>query len=324
MRHLILLLSLVYTLISCQNSVEKDVDYTKYHAEIILVEALISQEKYKEALLGYEQLFKQYDYVFLRDYKIASQISFVIGDHEKGMYYIKKAIANGWELSSLKQQKFLSENLLDAHWANIELQYNELRNQYLTAMDSTLTNSVRAMFEEDQKIAYQAYIIEDQQEQEDFITANFPKHSEQQLAKLIEFLEVNPYPGERLIGNNYWVSTILSHHNSQGLEYVKKDTLYDFIRPKLLQSLKEGYISPYEIALIEDWKEAVLSQWNESPYGYLNPPTALNISQVNETRNAIGLRTVALRNMLVVIQEKTGMNFYLPDWVEGKIEIEDH
>jgi len=32
---------------------------------------------------------------------------------------------------------------------------------------------------------------------------------------------------------------------------------------------------------------------------------------------------VALRNKLIDVENKTGINFYLPDWVKGKIIIEN-
>ncbi|MEM9820849.1 MAG: hypothetical protein AAF985_07245 [Bacteroidota bacterium] len=238
------------------------------------------------------------------------------------MLYIKKAISSGWELAKLKEQKFLTKNLLAADWELIEKQYQELHHRFLNKIDSTIRNSVRLLFEKDQQIAYQAYMIEDEEAQEKFIAENFPKHSEEQLVDLIEIMEGNGYPGEFLIGNDFWVSTILSHHNSQGTDDVRKDTLYDFLKPKLMQSLYKGHISPYEIALVEDWKATVLSEGNESLYGYLNPPNAANISQINQTRKAIGLRSVELRNKLVDIEAKTGMSLYLPDWVDGKIKIE--
>lgn len=322
-RSLIILISFLYSLTACDKSEKKTTDYNKYHSEIIVAEELISQEKYEEALNRYDKLFNEYDFIFLRDYKVVSQISILIGEKEKGLVYIKKAISNGWELTNLKEQKFLGENLLESDWKKIEEQYENLHNRFLNRIDSTLKNRVRSMIEKDQKLAYKASIIENEQEQEKFISENFPKHSEEQLVHLIEIMETTGYPGEFLIGNDFWVSTILSHHNSQGLDYVKKDTLFDFIRPKLVQFLNEGYISPYEIALPEDWRKTVLSEWNESPYGYLNPPNPSNISQINKTRKAIGLRTIELRNKLVDIEVKTGMNFYLPDWIDGKIKIED-
>ncbi|MEO1033366.1 MAG: hypothetical protein AAFX55_18400 [Bacteroidota bacterium] len=321
--NILLLFGFLYALTACQESVKKAIDYNKYHSEIILAEELISQEKYEEALIRYEKLFSEYDFIFLRDYKVASQISFLIGEKEKGLTYIKKSISNGWELTDLKEQKFLTKNLLASDWETIEKQDEDLHNQFLNKIDSTIKNRVRSMFDKDQKIAYKAFIIEDEIEQEKFITENFPKHSEEQLVNLIEIMEIKGYPGEFLIGNDFWVSTILSHHNSQGVDYVRNDTLYDFIKPKLIQFLNEGYISPYEIALAEDWKKTTISEWNESPYGYLNPPNTSNISQVNKTRTAIGLRTVELRNKLIDIERKTGMRLYLPDWVDGKIKIEE-
>ena len=258
---------ILYSISACKNTVKKAVDYNKYHSDIILAEELISQEKYEKALIRYEKLFEEYDFIFLRDCKVASQISFLIGEREKGLIYIKKAITNGWELTNLKKQKFLSTYLLDSDWKNIEEQYEDLHNQFLDRIDSKIKNRVQSMFDEDQKIAYKASIIKDEIEQEKFITKNFPKHSEEQLENLNQILDSNGYPGEFLIGNDFWVSTILSHHNSQGTDYVRNDTLYDFIKPKLIEFLNKGYISPYEIALVEDWKKTVISEWRESPYG---------------------------------------------------------
>lgn len=322
-KNLIMFFFVLYGFTSCEKETKNTVDYNTYHSEIILTEELISQEKYEEALSRYDQLFSQYDFIFLRDYKVASQISFLIGEKEKGLACIKKGISCGWELESLKKLEFLSKNLLDSDWKNIENAYQDLRNIFLRRIDTTLRNSVRSMMDKDQKLAYRASLIEDEKEQEKFISENFPQHSEEQLKNLIKIIEVNGYPGEFLIGNDFWVSTILSHHNSQGTDYVKKDTLFDFIKPKLLKFLRKGYISPYEVALPQDWKRTVISEWNESPYGYLNPPNTSNIDQINNTRKEIGLRSVELRNKLVDIETNTGMNLYLPDWVEGKIKIEE-
>tara|TARA_B100001115_G_scaffold180170_1_gene172067 strand:+ start:1187 stop:2167 length:981 start_codon:yes stop_codon:yes gene_type:complete len=323
-RSLIGALGFIYALTACEGSAKKNPDYRIYHSRIIEAEELISQEEYQAALIQYEALFADYDFIFLRDYKIAAQISFLIGDKEKGLLYLKKAIANGWEWTELKEQKFLNQHLSAADWKSIEDQYEDLHDQFLNRVDASLRTRVQAMFEKDQELAYEAYIIEDEQEQEKFIVENFPKHSEAQLANLLEILETQGYPGEFLIGNDFWVSTILSHHNSQGLEYVRKDTLFDLIKPKLKQYLKLGYISPYENALPEDWKGTILSEGKDSPYGYLVPPKTSNIFQINKARRAIGLGSVELRNKLIAIEAKTGMSLYLPDWVEGKIEVQEN
>lgn len=48
-----------------------------------------------------------------------------------------------------------------------------------------------------------------------------------------------------------------------------------------------------------------------------------DLSRIDELRKTVSLRPVELRNTLVEIQEKTGMDFYLKGnpWIEGKIEI---
>ena len=178
------------------------------------------------------------------------------------------------------------------------------------------------MFKKDQGKALGALFRIGDKAQEKYAMKKFAPHSEIQMTKLIKILENQGYPGERLIGNDYWMSTIISHHNSISKSYAQKDTLYSFIKPMLYQAIKEGQISPYEYAMIDDWYIAVSTNRTESGYGFLNLPDQATLSETNLLRHRIGLRSIALRNKLVEVENYTGMNFYLPDWVEGIIEVE--
>lgn len=60
-----------YFLIGFQ--VSANPDYIVYHRQIMEVERLIAQGSYEEALTTYEQVFELYDFVFIRDYKVAAQ-----------------------------------------------------------------------------------------------------------------------------------------------------------------------------------------------------------------------------------------------------------
>lgn len=317
----LLILSSLFFLHACQDASTPNSDYLNYHLESIKIETAISQEQYANALDGYENLFKNYEFIFLRDYKNASQLSFFLGEKEKGIEFLKKGIAHGWKLEDLKNNSFLKKHLESSEWKPIEKEYPNLRKLFKKTIDTTLRETVLSMFKKDQQIALEASLIEDDTEQENFISKNFPEHSESQLLSLLTFIDTTGYPGEKRIGNNFWMSTILSHHNSIAQEYNKRDTLYDVIRPKLFEALQVGQISPYEIALIEDWKKAVISDGDKTVYGYVNAPLQAALSKVNENRQKIGLRSIELRNNLVDIEQKTAMNFYLPDWVEGKIVI---
>ena len=89
----------------------------------------------------------------------------------------------------------------------------------------------------------------------------------------------------------------------------------------MIKAIELGQISPYEFALIDDWRIAVISDRTQTGYGYVNPPLTSTLIEANNLRLKVGLRTVELRNKLVDLEKKIGMNFYLPDWVEGKIQI---
>jgi hypothetical protein len=180
------------------------------------------------------------------------------------------------------------------------------------------------MFKKDQKMAIKALFRIGQKAKNRYYEEKFAPHSEHQMAHLIEILNKDGYLGEQLINNDYWLSTVLSHHNSISSNYNKPDTLFNYIRPKLLKALDDGQISPFEFALIENWKIAAESNHGQPSYGYLGPTLDSNsIELANSLRTKIGLRRIELRNQLVDIQKETGIDFYLPGnpWQNGKISI---
>jgi len=319
---LLFFLCICGSFITCKKQVSTLNDYMKYHAKVISAEDFISQKEFAEALEIYGHLSDRYQFVFLRDYKIAAQLALSLGEQKMAIEYIEKGIMNGWKLADLNSHEFLKSNINPDEWQRIKAQYDTYHANYLRRIDPDLRDSILSLFEKDQAMAMKAARIEDEAAQEVFIIEEFSGHSELQLRSIIKLIEQYGYPGEKTIGNNFWVSTILSHHNSIAKDYVLQDTLYDQIRPKLINSLKNGQISPYELAMIEDWKKAVISEQTETIYGYLNTPKLSNLSDVNLARKKIGLRSIELRNKLVELEQNTGMTFYLPDWVEGKINIE--
>lgn len=296
--------------------------YLNYHSQITEAESLIADKKFHEAATKYEEVFNFYDFVFLRDYLVAAQLSLYVNDKQKAFSYLKKGFAAGLEIKNLKKNKFFKEWLHDPEWKRIEKDYDNLHKTYLKLIDQPTRAEVHSMFKKDQNKALGALFRIGNNAQERHATKKFAPHSETQMAQLIKILENQGYPGERLIGNNFWMSTIISHHNSISEFYSKKDTLYKHIRPKLIQAIEAGQMSPYEFALIDDWRKAVISGRTETGYGFLIPPKKSTLSETNELRLRIGLRTIELRNKLVEAEKSTGMDFYLPDWVNGKIRIE--
>ena len=300
----------------------ENLEYEDYHKQIIEAEKFLSEEQFAKALVQYEQVFETYDFVFLRDFKVASQLALYLNDTTKAFKYLKEGISAGWELKDLKKNEFIKELQKDPKWMTIEQSYGNLHSQYQTRIDQKLRETVHQMFKQDQKKAMGALFRVGNKAQEKYGTKKFAPHSENQMVKLIEILNNDGYPGEKIIGNDFWMSTIISHHNSISLEYSSKDTVYNFIKPALISAISKGEMSPYEFALVDDWQKAVATKRTVPGYGFLISPKDSTLQETDQLRHKIGLRSIALRNTLIEVEEKTGMNFYLPDWIKGKIDIE--
>lgn len=296
-------------------------DYLHYHKQAVAAESLIAEEQFEAALGIYESVFGAYDFVFLREYQIATQLALSLQEKEKAIRYLKAGIAAGWELKAIRNNEYLAPLHDGPEWEDIAESYPGLRAQYEARLDQQARNMARKMFNKDQRMALGALLRLGDKARERYAERKFAPHSEMQMKALIGMLQGHGYPGEQLIGNDFWMSTIISHHNSISQRYAERDTLYAFLRPKLIQSIKDGQMSPYEFALVDDWQKAVASGRTEPGYGFLNPPDSSTLSTTNALRKMIGLRTIELRNQLIEVEKRTGMHFYLPDWVEGKIPI---
>ncbi len=299
-----------------------DRNYLKYHEQIMEAEKLLSEERFSEALKKYDQVFELYEFVFLRDYQIAAQLALYLDDKNKGFDLLRKGMASGWDLKDIKKNDYLKPFREYPEWGAIEQSYSTIHSQYETRIDWQLREEVRLMFKKDQKKAMGALFRIGNRAQEKYGTKKFAPHSENQMFDLIDILNIVGYPGEKTIGNDYWMSTIISHHNSISKKYARKDTLYNFIKPKLFRAIENGEMSPYEYALIDDWRKAVISERTVPGYGFLITPKKSTLMETNQLRQKIGLRSIELRNKLVEVERKTGMDFYLPDWIKGEIKIE--
>ncbi|NME69650.1 hypothetical protein [Flammeovirga aprica] len=312
-----LLLSFFFSLLSFNDTV----NYLEYHQKVILIEEMIAEEAYHKALENYQKLYEEYDFVFKRDLKNGAALALYLKEKEIAKTLILQSCEAGWQWENFKKNKNIDSIFTNKEQSELKSLTELMCNKWKGDIDLTLRNKVHLLFKKDQKKALGAFIKIGDKAQDRYANAKFAPHSEKQLAELKQIITTKGYPGEQLIGNDFWGSTIISHHNSITYDYVKQDTLFEDLKPYLHESLVKGEISPYELALMEDWKNAVLRDSTTIAFGYLNSPTVKTIDQINKNRKAIGLRSVELRNKLVTIEEKTGMDFHLPDWVKGEIPI---
>ncbi len=303
---------LLFFFIGTVNAQEKQ-DYKIYHQQVIEAEKLIAAENYDSALLVYEQVFDDYEFVFLREYQIATQLAFYLKDKQKTIKYLKQGILSGWEIKSIKKNNYLEQLRGDEVWKSIENEYPNLNKQYKSNLNQNVREQVKKMYSKDQKKAIKALLRFGSKAQDNYAEKKFAPHSEKQMLELAEIIETYGYPGEKLIGNDYWMSTILSHHNSISTAYTMKDRLYTELRPKLEDAIKKGQMSPYEFTDVDDWCLSIKYDRTKPTYGILDRPLPANMDKTNELRAIIYARPYELRDDLEAIQEKTGMNFYLRD-----------
>ena len=310
-----------YLLVATKTDAQEN--YLNYHSKVIEYEQLIVEEKYTSAIHMLDSLFKQYDFSFLRDIKVATELSVYENDYESGLQFAILGIKAGWTLESINKNSNLRSLREQSEWTGIVAAYDSLHQIYLSRLDLQVKEQVREMFKADQKKALGALFRIGQKSKRKYSEKQFAPHSEHQLEKLEQIINDHGYPGERLIGNNVWGSVILSHHNSISVNYNAKDPLYAQLRPKLIEALKAGELSPYELAQIEDWRIAALNNHELTSYGFLGTiPNDGILETVNVNRAGIGLRSIGLRNDLIDVEEETGINLFLPKgWQKGKIAI---
>lgn len=258
---------------AARSAASVDDDYLGYHRAVIEAETAIAAQDYTKALSLYVRLFDSHDFVFLRDYKIATQLALYVGKTDDSFVYLKKGITGGWTMKSIKKNKFLGQLQRLDDWKTAKRSYDSLHSVYQASIDPALRKRVQMMFRKDQWKAIGALFSFGSKAQERYGEKRFAPHSEKQLAQLSQIISTYGYPGERLIGNNFWVSTILSHHNSMSTRYAVKDTLYPHLKNSLRQAVLTGQMSPYEFAIIEDWYIAISSDHKEKSYGYLGALT---------------------------------------------------
>jgi len=319
----ILLFVLLFLLATSTNLEAQKINYVDYHLKTKEAEELIASENYDSALKIYDNVFTDYTFVFQRDCKIATQLALYQGKEDLAFQYLRRGVSAGWEMKQIKKNDFLKRMQGLPHWQAFENDYPRLYADFESSLNSKLRTLVRKMFSKDQKKALGALFTFGSKGQDKYAEKKFAPHSEQQMKELIQILSEFGYPGEKLIGNDFWTSTILSHHNSISEAYARQDTIYPLLKPELKKALIRGEVSPYELALIDEWYRSTLGQSSYVGYGILDPPSESTKQKTNDLRAQLFLRSVETRNALVDIQDKTKIDFYLPGegWIKGKIEV---
>lgn len=133
-------------------------NYLNYHSKVIECEQLIVEGQYTSAINMFDSLFRKFDFIFLRDIKVATELSTVEKDYESGMDFIRLGIKAGWTLESINKNNNLRPLKGQREWAKIMSTYDYLHNIYLSRLNSQVKDQVHEMFKKDQKKAFGALL----------------------------------------------------------------------------------------------------------------------------------------------------------------------
>ena len=183
MKYLLLVFSIIVS--SFGFSQEKNEDYSVYHKNINKAEVLFfNQKQVDKALLGYQKVFSDFDFIFLKDLINASQIAKFSNKPYIG--YLKKGFQFGFKPEMLKNYplfKDVSDSLLLDK--NFKESYKKGRVKYLSTIDFEYLSWI-----------YDVVIL-------DQINKSKPKYDvflAERLSKFRSKIKEKGFPSDRLIG----------------------------------------------------------------------------------------------------------------------------
>src|ERR1700733_13418300 len=155
-------------------------DYTNYHQDIIRAEELIIDGKYSDALQIFEEVLGKYNYIFLKDYKVAAQLAMYTKDEAKAFRFIKLGILDGWTLDEIIGDNFFKPLQKEKEWETIKSQYDTLRSEYNKRINPQLSAEIHEMFKRDQRLDLPYYFRIGQKAKERYAVRKFAPNSEKQ------------------------------------------------------------------------------------------------------------------------------------------------
>jgi hypothetical protein len=125
-------------------------DYQEYHQEIRKAEEHLAESAYHQALDKYEAVFADYDFIFVRDLKIATQVAWYLRDTSLAIEFLERGISAGWQRKDIRRNECLDALRQTNAYRELDKRFPDLRKQYEQAIDQTLRKQVHQLFKQDQ------------------------------------------------------------------------------------------------------------------------------------------------------------------------------
>jgi len=261
-------------------------NYIDYHKTIIQAEQEILKENYTQALQHYQELFKDYDFVFAIDYFTATQLAVQTQQYETAFQYLRNGVKKGISMKLIMSNEILSELDNQKGWNAFEADYDRLRETYPNSIDTEICSELQSLYETNVSMTQQ------HNPAEPFSVAYSNMKSKKMVRKhattVMDIMQLHGFPGEKLVGLDECTSDL----NSNQSHIVGKDVFLNSkmafvmlthyysepnksINDKLMKELKKGNLDPSQFAIINDY----MAEYGDGRFG--------NFSYYNQWRNVL-------------------------------------
>ncbi len=311
MKKLLVLLALFPGLCSGQTY-----NYLDYNNEIINAEEYIVAGQFMESIQIYRNLADTYQHVFLRDIKIAAQLSAYTNDTDNLFYFLEKGMKRGWTLKEIMKTATLKKFKDDDRWKRLKANQDQFTEEFENSINLELRTEIRAMLAEDQKRAIRVALTPVKKWRERYTNRKFVPNNRLQVRRINQIIDQVGYPGEKVIGDKSWATVIISHN--------EHDSIYTELRPKLYKALRHGELSAIDLAIIETWRIVVDTDRREKGFVIWSETiTKSDAIKADSLRESIGLRSLELNNKLFRAEKELDMKFYLSPFHGGLVTVKD-
>lgn len=287
-------------------------NYLDYHNKIIQAEEYIVARQLNESVKIYRFLLDNYSHVFLRDIKVAAQLSAYLGDTVNLFFFLEKGMKKGWTLKGIKKISIIKRFKNDNRWQMLKANQDKFKADFENSINMELRTEIKKMLAKDQKRAIRIALTPVKKWRERYTKNKFVPNNRIQVRRINQIIDQIGFPGEKIIGDKSWATVIISHN--------EHDTLYNELRPKLYSAFERGELSAIELAIIETWRIVVDTDRKEKGFVIWNEEiTKKEAIKADALRKSIGLRSIELNNMLIQTEKEFNMNFDLSPFHGGTI-----
>ena len=204
------------------------------------------------------------------------------GDYKKCFYYLKKVLKKGFKYEFLENNSKLKFLQTHKKWIKLKANSTKYQRQFNQNVNQELRKKILELVKNDQQIRAK----DDRSDEEN---SQLRYGDSLNLVKIKEIFKTYGYPKPSLIGHSYNgentdIRFMLMHY---------RDTAY--LKPKLLQYVKQGDCSPYVLGFFIDSFDRIKGEgYTYGVYNNVDSTDIKDFSSIDNTRKAIGLRSYSL------------------------------